>query len=1162
MRTALPCLFALTVTLSAQIPTEPTSVPLEATLQAVFQPTLGPCNLTSTMGYSNFRLSLNYEATADCQARVLLLGKHAVTLPTGRHRRIEIAFEHLGTAPARIRLWEEGQLVEKGRELPASGMTGAGTHMASEEKSTRTLRLDRDFTAMVVFKTKGQGTLWAKAPPTGKWVRDAKALFIRDGLLVYDIGWLGAMRANTRVNDGKNHVAIVTSEDGKTSLYVDGALEATKEAFTKPDHDHFVFKTGSAATDFGGDYDGEFTMVRFWMRPLGAEEIKQLSTGEEDSVNTPDYNWAPEPSHPAAEETSFGPVPGYPTKITLEAGAGFQLKSAFIQPLELSDHAALIRAWGKESHARGETLYQQLCVTCHGTVQSPGSLPTALRFHKGTFKNGKDPYRMFQTLQNGYGLMVAQPQYSTMQKYDLIHYVREEFLKNQNEGQLSPIDATYLAKLPRGMSLRKEKNNKKRTPQYLLQDYGNALFWTLQVEEGNIAQKGIAIRVDPGPGGISKGQAWMLYDHDTMRLAACWTGDEFIDWRGIAFDGSHNSHTSIAGETHFSSPNLPMWANPATGEFEDARIRGRDGRPYGPLPREWTHFKGLELHGGRPVLRYTVGDCAIRELPGKVQGEHVFLRTFYCGPSSSDLRLRLDANRTHTFPASKQAFQFTVRYQDGIATVTPTTHRTPPPATPASRRFPGTLTTTIDRGSDTGPFAVDVLTPPAPDQNPWQSWMRTSGFDFFDDGKSAAVCTWNGDVWIVDGINQSEGELQWQRICAGLFQPLGLKIVDGEIFVGCRDMIAKLVDLNGDRETDYIESFNNDHQVTEHFHEFAMGLQTDAEGNFYYAKSARHALKAIVPHHGTLLRVRKDGSRTDILATGFRAANGVCLNPDGTFIVTDQEGHWNPKNRINWVQGNGIDDFYGNMYGYHRVTDESDEAMTAPLCWITNRFDRSPAELLWVPEDSAWTSLRGSLLNLSYGSGNIFVVPHETVEDQVQGGLCALPFERFPTGVMRGRFHPGDGQLYGCGMYAWAGNQKQPGGFYRIRATGKAAHLPVGLSTAKQTVQITFTDPLDRKSAENPKAWTINAWDLKRTKSYGSKHYNQRPWAVENAALSEDGKMITLTVPELAPTWGMSIQCNTHGANGEEVNREIHNSIYHLQERPESRPAPTPKPIP
>src|SRR5260370_40676341 len=100
-----------------------------------------------------------------------------------------------------------------------------------------------------------------------------------------------------------------------------------------------------------------------------------------------------------------------------------------------------------------------------------------------------------------------------------------------------------------------------------------------------------------------------------------------------------------------------------------------------------------------------------------------------------------------------------------------------------------------------------------------------------------------------------------------------------------------------------------------------MGLQTDAEGNFYYAKSGRHALPALVPHHGTLLRVSSDGSRTDILATGFRAANGVCLNPDGTFFLTDQEGFWLPKNRINRVT---IGRYPGNFWAYHDVTDPTD----------------------------------------------------------------------------------------------------------------------------------------------------------------------------------------------------------------------------------------------
>src|SRR4029077_2695222 len=131
----------------------------------------------------------------------------------------------------------------------------------------------------------------------------------------------------------------------------------------------------------------------------------------------------------------------------------------------------------------------------------------------------------------------------------------------------------------------------------------------------------------------------------------------------------------------------------------------------------------------------------------------------------------------------------------------------------------------------------------------------------------------DGDVWLVDGIDAPTKGLAWQRIASGLFQPLGLKIVKDQVYVSCRDQIVILRDLNGDGETDFYECFNNDHQVTDHFHEFAMGLQTDAAGNFYYARAARHALKALVPHHGTLLRVSKDGSKPDILATGFRAPN-------------------------------------------------------------------------------------------------------------------------------------------------------------------------------------------------------------------------------------------------------------------------------------------------
>src|SRR5262245_32781919 len=73
-------------------------------------------------------------------------------------------------------------------------------------------------------------------------------------------------------------------------------------------------------------------------------------------------------------------------------------------------------------------------------------------------------------------------------------------------------------------------------------DYGPYFTASIEVENDNIANKGIAIRVDHGAGGVSRGTAFLLFDTDTLRCAAGWTGKGFIDWRNIALDSQHEVH--------------------------------------------------------------------------------------------------------------------------------------------------------------------------------------------------------------------------------------------------------------------------------------------------------------------------------------------------------------------------------------------------------------------------------------------------------------------------------------------------------------------------------------------------------------------------------------------------------------------------------------------
>ncbi len=949
-------------------------------------------------------------------------------------------------------------------------------------------------------------------------------------------------------------------------------------------------------------------------------------------------------------------------------------------------------------------------------------------------------------------------------------------------------------------------------------DYGQFLTASIEVSKGNIAHKGVAIRLDGSEGGISSGSEFVVFDTDTLRYAAGWVGPDFIDWRSIVFDGSHQTHPRLRGDLVFSNPIAPGWGKPGEGGFEDPRVRGRDGVAYGPLPRSWARWKGLYVYGDQVVLSYSIGGVDILERPlSEINaGVTAFIRTLDIGLRPGDLMLqvahdpegavelhatgsgrrvallrrkqpaneeraatagvnfdgttRVEIRRSEDFDFSGKDFSVLARIKtrkggtilasapargewkpdgvtffvrggrlcydigwvgvvqsrrrvadgewhdvlltfdsssgvsrlyvdgelDGERSLRPqgeeTGHRVrigytspdfPDPSSfvgsieevrfyqrrvdPASPRVAdglvahwrpaeatggvvpdlsgngrsgdvatvdgagggdgadsGILAATLAAGPEVatwvgtpdghlrlripageptkirvvltriagvedapglaafasklpppadlklmtaggegrwkevvktqssvlgrpaGPYVVDTIT--APDDNPWDCWMRLGGFDFFPDGKRAAVCTWMGDVWTVDGLGAELGELTWRRIAGGLYQPLGLKIVGGVIHVLGRDQITRLHDLDGDGETDFYENFNNDAQATEHFHEFASGLQTDAAGNFYYMKGGRHALDSVTPQHGSLIRVSADGSRSEMVAYGFRAPNGLCVNPNGSFIGSDQEGHWTPANRINWIEPGSYSGYQWSG-GYHANKPED---WGRPLCWIHPEMDRSPAEQLWVTSDR-WGPLGGGLLSLSYGTGHVYLVPWEEVDGRKQGGVVKLPIEIFPTGVMRGRFHPGDGQLYVCGLFGWSSNRTKPGGLYRVRWTGRPVHAPVRLHATTDGVLIVFSDPLDRRRAGRAGSYVIEQWNYRRTAQYGSKEYRvsdgsrgRDQVAIESVRVSEDGRSVFLAIPDMKPCMQMRIRYRLRGADGSRISQDIYNTVHAL----------------
>ncbi len=390
-------------------------------------------------------------------------------------------------------------------------------------------------------------------------------------------------------------------------------------------------------------------------------------------------------------------------------------------------------------------------------------------------------------------------------------------------------------------------------------------------------------------------------------------------------------------------------------------------------------------------------------------------------------------------------------------------------------------------------YVIDTIT--LPFKNPFNALLFCGGHDFLPDGR-AAVCTLHGDVWIVDGIDEKLERITWRRFATGLFQPLGVKVVEGQadlsplapalrgegpgvrgslptassseektphpnplparpgrgdrtdLFIIGRDQITRLHDLNNDGEADYYENFNNDAHTTMNGHEYVACLEADRAGNLYYVKGN---CNSATPHDGSVLRVSADGSNLDVFATGFRNPNGMGMGPNDELTVAPQEGEWTPASGLFVVREGG---FYGMMSSHHQATPPTD--FIRPLCWFSRRDDNSCGGQVWATSDK-FGPLSNQLLHMSFGQCKLRLVLREEVEGRglkvegqtkssdlqpstlnlrpFNGGSVELPLS-FASGIHRGRMNPRDGQLYLTGLKGWVSSAVNDGCFQRVRYAG------------------------------------------------------------------------------------------------------------------------------
>lgn len=392
-----------------------------------------------------------------------------------------------------------------------------------------------------------------------------------------------------------------------------------------------------------------------------------------------------------------------------------------------------------------------------------------------------------------------------------------------------------------------------------------------------------------------------------------------------------------------------------------------------------------------------------------------------------------------------------------------------------------------------------------------------------------------GELWIVDKVLGGDpSTVLPTKVAEGLYDPTGMAVVDGHIYVAEKFAIVRFRDTDRDGSFETRETFCD--IPCDNYHHFTFGLLPH-EGYLYGALSTSIyfgntikadnvvgdvvALNGPNPHgRGTCFRVDLDTARIEYLAGGFRTPNGIGLGPDNGIFVSDNQGAYLPASKLIHMQP-------GRFYGHDNGTQTSDRYPQGGHPALFREKGESPPAV-WLPQTECANSPTVPLL-IKHGpfagqmylgeltAGGIRRVFLEQVEGQWQGAVFRFT-QGFEAGVNRLLEGP-DGCLYiggtgAGGNWNWRGTTT---GLQRLRPTGRDAFEYHAVRATPDGFVLEFTRPISREWLASPSNYLITQWRYESTPNYGGPKLDTATLPVLRAEPAEDRKSVRLVIPGLEP---------------------------------------------
>jgi hypothetical protein len=400
---------------------------------------------------------------------------------------------------------------------------------------------------------------------------------------------------------------------------------------------------------------------------------------------------------------------------------------------------------------------------------------------------------------------------------------------------------------------------------------------------------------------------------------------------------------------------------------------------------------------------------------------------------------------------------------------------------------------------------------------------QVTGMDWLPDGR-LAISTWGGDresvlgeVYLLDNVTGATdpSRVTIKRVATDLQEPMGLKYVDGTIYVSEKHQLTALVDRTGDEVTDEYQRIAT-WPFGGNYHEFAFGLLYE-KGYFYVTTGiamipgGASADPQPVPNRGSTLKINKRTGEVSYVAGGLRTPNGLGWGPEGDIFVTDNQGAYLPTSKLLRIK-------QGAFYNHHTNPDGpfDSQPVTEPVLWLPHgEISNSPSNPLVLPNGP----FAGQMVFGDVTYGGLQRAYLEKVGGEYQGAVFRMT-QGLESGVSRISLGP-DGAIYTGGI-GWAGNWGQAGklkfGLQKLSLGEGDAFDMLAMRAVDGGFEIEYTQPLSDETAQDLAAkYTVEQWRYVATPQYGGPKLGEETLDVTSATLSEDRRTVTLTVAGLRP---------------------------------------------